>query len=185
MRSYFRPFTEVLAGFDGSLRGKMAFATLKWLKRQMDGRGDTRIARTSWIGFRTAAIRRARRSRHTDASGTFRSVQSVVNSPSARERRRFFRSTARRARGPRTASVLIRHSSYTGRGTDCVGELFASEIFFTDPRRNHRQMSIMFAPLTESFSTGRSSTARRPSRKASSFRPRAASITPSTHHAGP
>ena len=43
--------------------------------------------------------------------------------------------------------------------------------------------TIMRVPLIASFSTGSSSTARRPSRSASSFRPRAASIKPSTHRA--
>ena len=44
---------------------------------------------------------------------------------------------------------------------------------------------IIAGPLTASFSTGRSSTARRPSRSASSLCPRAASIRPSAHHGGP
>src|SRR5439155_26516713 len=44
---------------------------------------------------------------------------------------------------------------------------------------------ITAGPLSASFSTGRSSTACRPSRSASSLRLRAASIRPSTHHGGP
>ena len=61
---------------------------------------------------------------------------------------------------------------------DGMQSIFAEEL--SDP-----QGLAMMRPLTASFSTGRSSTARRPSRNASSFRPRAASIKPSTHSAGP
>src|SRR5438046_5858255 len=46
-------------------------------------------------------------------------------------------------------------------------------------------ISIICGPLKASFSTGRSSTARRASLRASSFLPRAASISPRTHRAGP
>src|SRR6266540_3303370 len=45
--------------------------------------------------------------------------------------------------------------------------------------------SIMPAPAIESLATGRSSAARRPSRMASSLRPSAASIIPSTQRLGP
>src|SRR5439155_17931139 len=68
---------------------------------------------------------------------------------------------------------------------DDAGKLFAGEILVTDPCSVMAKYLTMFVPFIESFSTGRSSTARRPSRSASSLRPRPASIKPSTHSAGP
>ena len=107
-----------------------------------EGGEDPRIARTSWIGFRTAAIRRARRSRHTDASGTFRSVQSVVNSPSALTRRRFFRSTARRASRFVFYSVLV--LSCRGSASPINGiKRYARRRFGRGPANAHRPLTTM------------------------------------------
>src|SRR6266550_3034217 len=59
---------------------------------------------------------------------------------------------------------------------DDDGELFAGEIFFSNPRCNHCEVSGEVLPDERIFLQRRSSSARRPSRSASSFRPRPASI---------
>ena len=161
--------------FSDALRGKC-----RRLGRTTTDSEDALTRRSP--GYGSTALGRLIASFQDDTAGVH--CWPLQISISARGRRRFFRSTDRRATDPTTARVSIGHSCGAARIADGGGKLLAGEILIANPSSDHRQTHDYARAADRIFFHGKQLDGARGLRcSASSFRPSAASIKPSTHRA--